>query len=176
MKLTFISFVCMVSLVGCATSPLDPQTSMPVDFASMTTMALSGAAGGYIGNSIFPGGIGAAAGTGIGMLGAAMLTDQVSKSMKRQQAEAFEAGKRTARTEVMEQYWYDQTTEYNPEANRASGANQSQGIRPTRDLRYDPAVQEGVRYDSSFKTAPVGPYETSRGNPYLGSESVTIGE
>lgn len=145
-------------LSGCVTSPISTGKKSALDAGSLLTMAVGGAAGGFIGNSIAPGGLGAAAGTGIGLLGAAILSDAASQYTERQKAEAYESGKRAARLEVMEQYWFDQTTSYNPSAGKDIAA----GDRPTRDLRYESMVSKGVRLDSSIRSAPIGPYEPTR--------------
>lgn len=150
--------VASVTLSGCVTSPINTGKKSPMDAGTLLTMAVGGAAGGFIGNELAPGGLGAAAGTGIGLLGAAILSDAASQYTERQKAEAYESGKRAARLEVMEQYWYDQTTSYNPNA----GKDISAGNRPIRDLRYDSMISEGVRLDSSFRPVSVGPYEPTR--------------
>jgi len=123
-------------------------------------MAVGGGAGAVIGNKIAPGGLGAAVGTGIGMIGASILTQAASQYSDRQKAEAYERGKRSARIEVMEQYWYDQTGSYDPNAGKSADSS-----RPTRDIKYDTGVYEGIKLDQKYRPVPVGPYEPVRSDP-----------
>jgi hypothetical protein len=105
-------------------------------------MAVGGAGAGYIGNELSGGdpAITAAAAVG-GTAAGGAIAYAMDKNKRRELAEAYEAGKRAARVEVLEQYWYDQTTSYRP----------GSGTSPTgeyRDIRYEGMVREGIRYDS----------------------------
>lgn len=153
-----ISVFCLVFVSGCVTSPIDSGAqSSALSPGSLVAMAVGGGAGGLIGNQIAPGGLGAAVGTGVGMIGAAALVQASAQYNARQKAEAYERGKRSARVEVMEQYWYDQTSSYDPKAGKSADSS-----RPTRDIKYDAGVYEGVKLDQNFRPVPVGPYEPVR--------------
>lgn len=144
-----------IFLPSCVTSPVDTRRAGAIDPAALLLTAAGGAGGAAIGNEIAPGGLGAAVGGGIGAVGMGALAGAAAQYTNRQKAEAFERGKRSARLEVMKQYWEGQTETLD---NEASG----NGDRPVRSLKYDSGVYEGVRVGNITRTVPVGPYEPIR--------------
>lgn len=87
------------------------------------------------------------AGTAVGIIAAQQLYEMTKKGDQQKIAEAYEQGKREARTEASNAYWRSVTGADGSEfyASQQDGKN-----KHLRQIQYDPHVNQGVIYGGSY--------------------------
>lgn len=109
--------------------------------------AASGAGGFMIGKAIDDSDEAKLAGTAVGIIAAQQLYEMTKKGDQQKIAEAYEQGKREARTEASNSYWRSVT---GADGSEFYAAQQNGKNKHLRQIQYDPHVNQGVIYGGSY--------------------------
>lgn len=132
-----VASMLLIALAGCNTASIAPLA-----------ISAAGAAGGYLAGGAIDDSEGAKlGGMAVGLIAASQAYEYLDKGDGQKILEAYEQGKREARTETSNAYWRAVTgadgSEYNEAADAASNLKY-------RQIQYDPHATEGVVYGSSY--------------------------
>ena len=143
-RILYPCFLVALSLLSGCGSYTAPSSDM---LMGGVATAASGAGGFMIGKAIDDSDEAKLAGTAVGLIAAQQLYEMTKKGDQQKIAEAYEQGKREARTEASNSYWRSVT---GADGSEFYAAQQDGKNKHLRQIQYDPHVNQGVIYGGSY--------------------------